>query len=136
MGVSWERRITKNTAPWNVKEAQSFLDYVVKRIGTEYMGGGDQAKESIREMMRKNLQAFSNAKKAEVERTIEYISNLIGKDKVWEKMKRDLIGFVVLKQDQLEEWERKWGRDVLKSRVERYNLEYLLFVYSNISVGG
>ena len=77
-------------------------------------------------MMRKNLEAFSRAKKVEVEKTIEYISNLIGKDKVQEKIKSGLRRVVLLKLDQLEEWEREWGRDVLKEKLERYNLQYLL----------
>ena len=53
-----------------------------------------------------------------------------------EKIKRDLGGFVVLKQDQLKEWEQQWGQDVLKARLKQYNLQYLLRVYSSVPVEG
>ncbi|MDE0118660.1 MAG: hypothetical protein OXM55_01470, partial [Bdellovibrionales bacterium] len=86
--------------------------------------------ESIQQMMRSNLQAFSTAKRSEVEKTIKYIENLIGKNKVKEKMKTDLYSVNRLKQFQLEQWEREWGRDTLITNLKRYNWQYLLYSYS------
>ncbi|MDE0119964.1 MAG: hypothetical protein OXM55_08170, partial [Bdellovibrionales bacterium] len=87
-------------------------------------------RESIQQMMRSNLFAFSTAKRSEVEKTIKYIENLIGKNKVKEKMKRDLQGFTILKKSQLEQWEQEWGREDLKEQLERYNFRYLLDLLS------
>ena len=51
-------------------------------------------------------------------------------------MKRALMGFVLLKQDQLEEWEQEWGQDVLKARLKQYSLRYLLKLYSSVPIEG
>ena len=55
-------------------------------------GGGEQeAKESIKQMMKNNLQAFSSAKTEEVKRTIQSIEHLIGKNKENQQLYGDYL---------------------------------------------
>ena len=82
MGVSWESRITKNTAAWSVENVQSFLSYMVDRIGREY---------TIKRI--KSPSYFRTMRFAAFEERVKLYEEYIGVIEVTRRLRRSLGGF-------------------------------------------
>ena len=104
-----------------LSELKKVMKYVEDYIGPE------ATKDKIKE----NLEAFSRAKLSKLQKIVKYVENYIGVEATKEKMKRDLQGFSKLKMSKLKQWEKEWDVEILKERLEKYNLQSLLEWYGN-----
>ena len=77
----------------NMGEIRDFIKYI-----TKYLGGGEEAEESIRQMMKSSLYAFSRAKTGEVKKFVKYMEEYMGggeeaKESIRQMMKNNLQAF-------------------------------------------
>ena len=118
---------TKNRMKENVRgfsqaklsELKKVVKYVKRKIGLE----------ATKDKLKENLEAFSRTKLSKLQKIVEYVEDKIGLEATKNKMKKDLEAFSKLTLNQLKQWEKDWGVEILKTRLEQYNFQYLLELY-------